>query len=299
MIPRLLAELARALGTLLGAALLLLVGLELAPGSPADLVPDPAVADVLSAHWGLDRPVSGRALSWLGRVLTGDLGTSFAYRPGAPVTEVIAGPLGRTAVLLALAFPLLLALGQLPRRSRSLMVAISALPVFLLAHLVVSGVNAATWEALQAGWIARPAWFALPSVESPVRTGLAAFVLALGSNLAGDLQTDVLRSRAQLERSDFAAVARVHGTEGPGWRHTVLLGLPAVLGRIPALLGGCVILERVFLVNGAGWVLWEAAMARDFELAMALALLAAAVIASANLASEGLRIVLDPREREL
>ncbi|MCB9678435.1 MAG: ABC transporter permease [Alphaproteobacteria bacterium] len=299
MTLRLLAQLARALGTVLGAAFLLLVGLELAPGGPADLVADPAVADVLSARWGLDRPIPVRAFDWLARVLTGDLGTSWAYRPGAPVWEVVQGPLQRTAGLLVLAFPVAVMLASLPRRLGSLVVLVSALPVFLLAHLVVEGANASAWAAMSAGWLDRPGWFALPGVDHPVRTALAAVVLAVGSNVGGDLWTDMQRARDALQRSDFAAVARVHDTPGPGWKHAVLVALPVLSGRLPMVLGGCVVLERVFLVNGAGWVLWEAAMARDFELAMALGLVAAAVVATVTLVAESARVLLDPRLREL
>ncbi len=294
-----LGGLLRALGTVLGAAVLLLVGLELAPGSPADLVPDPSVAAVLEARWGLDRPVWERAIGWFGRALSGDLGTSFAIRPGAPVTELLASPVQRTAVLLLLAGPLSVVIAALPRRTHLLIVALSAVPVFLLAHLLVEGINASTWAAIGSGWIERPGWFALPAVDHPVRTGLAALVLAVGSNLAGDLTVDLAQARATRERSDFATVARVHGVAGPGWRHAVLDALPVLLARVPVLLGGTVVLERVFLTNGAGHLLWEAALARDFELAMALSLLAAVVVAGAGFVAEAIAVILDPRRREV
>jgi peptide/nickel transport system permease protein len=289
----------RAVGTVVGAATLLLVGLELAPGSPADLVPDASVKAVLDARWGLDRPVWERVLGWFVRAASGDLGTSFAIRPGAPVTELLGGALARTVPLLALATPLTLALAHLPARLRAGLLLLSAVPVFLLGHLVVEATNAMTWQAMVAGWIGRPVWFALPAVEHPVRTALAALVLAIGSNLVGDLAVDLGRARSARRRSDFAAVARVHGSGGPSWRHAVLDAIPIGLSRLPVLLGGTVVLKRVFLVQGAGNLLWQAALERDFELAMALALLAAVVVAGVGLAAEIATVALDPRRREV
>ena len=294
----LLGQAAKAVGTVVGAAALLLVLLELAPGSPADLVPDPSVGAVLEARWGLDRPIWERLLGWWRRALVGDFGTSFAVRPGAQVLEVLWPALRQTAGLLLLAAPLAASLAQL-RRPRTALLLTSALPVFLLGHVVVEGLNALTWSAMQAGWVTRPTWFALPIVDHPVRTGLAALVLAFGSNLVGRLSTDLAAARHTRSTSEFAAVAQVHGTRGPSWRHALLDALPALLAQVPVLLGGTIVVERVFLIQGAGHVLWEAALARDFELAMAIALAAATVVAAASFAAELSRWFLDPRVREL
>jgi len=296
---KLLTELIAALGTLVGASVLLLIGLELAPGTPADLVPDPDLGQLLASRWGLDQPVLMRAWAWFSGVVIGDLGTSWSVRPGAPVWEIIRAPLGHTALLLGLACPLALGIACLPSRLRPVLIAVSAAPVFLLGQLLIDGLNSATWAAMGAGWLVRPAWFALPGVDHPLRTLLAALALALGSNLAGGLSAQLARSRLQRQRSEFAAVARVHGTPGPGLRHAIVDALPLLLAQLPILVGGTVVAERVFLMNGAGSVLWEAAMARDFELAMAIALLAAALIAGLGLLIEATHIALDPRTREL
>jgi ABC-type dipeptide/oligopeptide/nickel transport system permease component len=58
------------------------------------------VAARVAAELGLDRPLPEQFLRWLGHVLSGDLGLSYASR--TPVTQQLASALGVSAVLTAL-----------------------------------------------------------------------------------------------------------------------------------------------------------------------------------------------------
>jgi len=296
-----LARLAVFASTLVGTAALVLVLLEAAPGDPIDLLPNAAeLRPALTAEWHLDRPVPERLLRWFGRTLSGDLGTSVAVRPGAEVTEILAGPALRTfgwwaggLVVAMLAGGLLAATG----RARIAVRFWSLAPVFLLAHLLVAGINATTWAAMEAGWIGRPGWFALPDQAGLVRTAIAIAILAVGSGTLAEVSAEVGDALARLRSAGFVDAARARGMPVAG--HLVRNLVPALAAisarRAAVLLGGTIVIERLLLLNGAGTVFWQAAELRDYDLALGAAVGAAALVAGTRLAADLVRIAVDPR----
>jgi len=68
-------------------------------------------------------------------------------------------------------------------------------------------------------------------------------------------------------------------------------------GRVGFLVGGLVVVEKVLLLNGAGALMWDACLKRDYPLAMGLAIAAAAIVAVANLVADLVRFSVDPRLR--
>ena len=98
--------------------------LRLAPGDPATflLAPGASAADAtrLRSELGLDRPIAVQYARWLGDVLRGDLGTSFAER--RPVSATIADALpvslalGATSLLLSFAAGIAIGIVQAARR---------------------------------------------------------------------------------------------------------------------------------------------------------------------------------------
>jgi peptide/nickel transport system permease protein len=292
--------------TVLGAAAVVLVMLASAPGDPIDLLPNAQeVRPVLEAEWQLDRPLPVRLASWVGRAVGGDLGTSVAYRPGTPVAELLVGPVGTSlrtwamALFLSMTWGLALGLLTVGRRTalRGVVRWVSLGPVFLLAHALVHGLNAATWALLQAGWIGRPAWFALPDQPSELRTALAVVLLAVGSGTLAEVHAEVEDGLAAIRASGWFDAARARGM--PTWPQVArnLAGPLATTAanRAATLLGGLVVVEKVLLLNGAGAVLWSAAELRDYDVAVAIAVGAAAVVCLTRLAADTTRILVDPR----
>lgn len=302
--------LGRALSSLLTviAALALLQGLlMLAPGDPIDLLPNGAeLRPQLEAEWRLDRPPLERIVGAEWDALRGDLGTSLSVRPGARVADlVLRAGLGSLGVLLpALGLSMLLggALAALPalRQARAPTRALAALPVFLLAWLLVTGLDAAAWAGMERGWIERPDWFALPDQPSALRWLLAVFALAVGSGALSEVQGTVAEELRRFEDEGTADGARALGL--PAWPHIALNLLPplatALASRAAFFVGGLVVIEKVLLLGGAGALLWDAALGRDYPLALGLGLGAALVVAGARLLADLLRLGLDPRLRE-
>ncbi|MBX2796146.1 MAG: ABC transporter permease [Myxococcales bacterium] len=301
------------LATWIGAIALLLALLVTAPGDPIDLIPNgEELREQLEADWGLDRPVPARFALYLKRMATLDLGTSIAYRPGQPVVEVIRGPALGTmarvlgALTLAMVWGTALAWassGALDRRlsatARRAVQAMSILPVFLIAHGTVTMLNEATYSMMEAGTIDRPSWFALPDEPSTLRSTLAIVALAVGSGALMEVHAQIEEAIRRIRSSPYVEAARARGA--PIWPHIVRNLVPPFAAtfaeRAAFIAGSVVIIEKVLLLNGLGSVLWESALQRDYDLALAIALIAAAFVSAVALSADVVRLVADPRLR--
>ncbi|RME25557.1 MAG: hypothetical protein D6798_08695, partial [Deltaproteobacteria bacterium] len=164
---------------LVGAVVLVQLLLWAAPGDPIDLLPNGAeLRPQLEVEWGLDQPLPVRIGRYLVDAAHGDLGESLAVRPGAEVRGLVLTAAARSVTLLGPALVggmllgVALAVGTRGRHPvvRGAIQLLTVPPVFLLAYLAIVGLNELTWALVQAGRIARPAWFALPDQDSPVRT---------------------------------------------------------------------------------------------------------------------------------
>lgn len=294
--------------TLVGAVAAVFLLLHAAPGDPIDLLPNgEELRPVLERDWQLDQPVPVRLGSYLSHAARGDLGTSLAYRPGMPVLDVVLGPALRSLGLLLAALGLTLAWGTAlawwtaGRSSweRKLVQVVSIAPVFLLAHLAVHGINETTMALVQAGTIARPAWFALPGQPSVFRTVLAVVLLAVGSGALSEVRNEVETALREIRSSGWATAVRARG--GRLAPH-VLLNLVGPLTTIASsraafFVGGLVILEKVLLLNGIGSILWQAALLRDYPLALGITVIFASIVCVARLLGDTVRIAVDPRLR--
>ena len=293
----------RFVATLAGAALLVQLLLALAPGDAADLVTDdPELRAALLDHWGLDQPLLKRWGIFLWNGLQGDLGTSLTYRPGEAVSFLVWNAAGQSIGLLLGAVTLVTSLGvvlgytggQVTRRSVQLF---SVAPAFLLAAGAVTFVNEQAWSMMEAGTLDRPAWFALPLQDHPLRTALAVIVLAIGSSALSEVVASVSGELRRIRESPYVEAARARGAAL--WPHVLSNLLPplttVIASRTAFFLGGLVVIEKVLSINGAGAMLWQACRMRDLPVAMGITLVAAGVVAMARLVGDLVRLSADPR----
>lgn len=282
----LLGRLAVTAGLLGLLSLLVFLGTGLLPGDPvsARLGAQGAerVAEVRAAQ-GLDRPLLERYGEWLAGLLRGDLGTS---AEGHPVAALLAERLGNSVLLagltLVLLVPASLLLGMAAglRRGRptdrtiatgSLLLV--AVPEFVLAGFLV------LFLAVGTGWL--PAVSLVPAGSSPLAVP-AVLVLPVLS-----LLLPTLAYATRLVRAETAAAARAPYVEA-----LRLNGVPPATvvrdGVLPAvlpvavqvwlttgvgLLGGAVLVERVYGYPGIGDVLVRAVQTGDLAVVQALAML--------------------------
>jgi len=282
--------------------------LWLAPGDAADVVADtPKLREALVREWGLDQSLFKRTWLFLGHALTGDLGLSLTYRPGAAVTDLVAPAAVRSGVLLvgALVTSLVAGVGlafvTAGRKSlaRRLVQVFSVVPVFLMAYMLMVVLNETTFSLMESGTLARPDWFALPDQDSHLKTGLAIVVLAFGSSALTEIHVASEQELQRIRRAPFLDAARARGARlAPHLIWNLVPPLTTLASnRAAFFLGGLIIVEKVLHLNGVGAMLWQACRLRDYPLALGITVVAAGVVCGARLAGDLVRVAVDPRLR--
>ena len=301
------SRIAEAAATIVAVVFVMHAALALAPGDPlGELAPEARAT--LAATWHLDDPAWIRPFRATAAALRGDLGVSVALAPGVPAGTLLAQPALRSTTwalsALILSVGAAAALAAWTRRrtvlSRSARVgvhAVSVLPMFLLAHGSISAINDATFALMRSGALSRPDWFALPLEDHPARTALAVVLLAVGSGTLSDLHREIEVASARVGAAPFvqAAIARGDPTALLRARHLVGPVASLVRGRVPTVLAGLVVLERVTLSGGVGTLLWDAVVARDAAVAVGATVLLASLGLLVSLACDLARMSVDPR----
>ena len=295
--------------------------IHLAPGKPTDAAMsfNPKVSlearQRMEKLYGLDRPLHEQYLAWLGRLARFDFGRSFL--DDRPVGEKIAERLPVTLginiasllLILGLAIPLGVAAAVRPggRFDRfttvlvfigystpSFWVALLGMAFFgvTLRWLPVSGLHSLDADSmgLLGRWCDTARHLILP-------VGVAAFV-----SLAG-LSRYMRSSMVEVLRQDYIRTARAKGL--PEWtvlfHHGLrngLLPLITILGlSLPDLIGGSVIAETIFSIPGMGRLFYDAVMARDYPVIMALVTVGAVLTMLGNFLADIAYAYADPRIR--
>jgi peptide/nickel transport system permease protein len=300
-------------------ATLTFVVVQAAPGSYADTIDNPRLSaearEAIHARYGLDRSASAQYWSWLGAVLTGDLGTSFLYKE--PVSKVIGRALPPTLLLAGtgLALTLLLGLalalaavrrpdGWADRVITVLSLGLYGVPPFWLAGMLILVFS------VSLGWF--PASH-MHSVNSQSLGGFAHFAdlvhhlflpaICLGLVGAAGTARYVRASLLDVRASRFMLAARARGI--PNRRlmlvhalRPALLPVVTLLGlALPVLVSGSVVIETIFSWPGMGQVAFNAARARDIPLILGATMLGAAAVVIGSLIADLLYAVVDPRSR--
>jgi peptide/nickel transport system permease protein len=306
-------RLATAIPVLWGVTLLTFLVVEALPGSAAQQLLGPTATPEqvaqLESELGTDRSMVVRYLDWLGGLFTGDLGRSLT--DSRDVTAVIFDRFGVTAELvlcalvvsLAFTIPVALLAARRPRGvvdRISMAVSMSGLSVanYVLALVLVY------IFAVELAWL--PAIGFVPLGES-VTQNLRSMVLpavSIGFPLfcfyTRLLRADILD---QMLGQDYVTTARAKGI-GP-WRVLVrhafrnsLFGLLTIVGlNLGTLIGATVIIEQIFALPGIGQQLLQAISNRDIPVIEGIVLVFAVIVVVANLITDLLYAVLDPRVR--
>ncbi|MEU3573511.1 ABC transporter permease [Kitasatospora sp. NPDC036755] len=308
----LLKRLPSGLLVLVLASFLVFLILRLIPGDPATTLagPDaaPATVEAVRDRLGLDRPLLGQYLSWLGRLLSGDLGPSYAI--GGQVSDLIGNGLGATAqltlgaLLLVVLIALPLAVVGATTRRRPVAAAVQAVTTGVLAvPPFVTGVLlvllfAVSFELLPPG--GHESLLAEPDLAVQY-LAMPALCLALPSAavLARYLKDGIERALAE----DYVRTATALGVSRRRivWRHALPNALPSavtVLGlQIGHLIAGAVLVERIFAWPGLGQLIEQGVIRRDYPVVQDLLLLVVAVYVAVQLLTDLAYTWLDPRIR--
>lgn len=300
-----LRRLAGAIPTLFIIVTLTFFMIRLAPGGPFDLERpiDPLILLNLQKAYNLDAPLWEQYLRYLGNLLRGDLGPSFARRDftvndlfasGLPVSIF----LGSMALLVAAVLGILLGTIAALRQNSWLDYTIVALatfgittPNFVVAPLLSLFFGVILGILPAGGWSgANPAYWILPIVT------LALPQVAVIARLVRGATIEALRA-------NHVRTARAYGlpTRIVVGKHALRAAiLPAVSYLGPtaaALMTGSVVVETIFGIPGIGRYFVQGALGRDYTLVMGTVVVIAVFVVLFNLLVDLAYALLDPRVR--
>jgi len=304
---------------LLGATMVTFAIVHLVPGGPLDdlrlSIPGISPEDLarIEATLGLDLPVHRQYLNWLGELVRGDLGLSMADQ--RPVRDQIIDRLPNTllltgsSLLVALAISVPVGILAATRRN-SLFDQIAngastlgfALPTFWIGLILIllMSVQASTW-----GFPALPS----SGMRSVIDGGglrdrlehLVMPVITLSIVQVAGWMRYVRAQMLEVLGQDFVRTARSKGLServviyGHAFRNS-LLPMVTLLGlALPELFAGAAIVETIFTWPGIGALSVQAAANRDYTMILGLTVFIAAITLSANLLTDLIYAVVDPR----
>ena len=302
---------------LIGASFVIYLTVRLAPGNAVDAISSMATTEaqraVMMAEYGLDRgPIMG-FFAWLGSAATGDFGVSLSTQAGQEVMALAWPAFERTLVLCGAALSLSVVLALVgaillgdPRPGQQLLTGplyvVTVAPAFVVAVVFAQGVNFLTDKYVVQGGYEPPIWHPLmgfvSAADSLMPFVFAGVVLVVSDGIFMDL-LNALRAELQaLRHAQFISAVRAKGASVLGHiaRNMVVPIVSAFASRLPMVVGAVVIVEYVFTIEGAGYVLLEASKARDFPVVVGVSVLFTAVIIAVNIVADILRAVVDPRE---
>ncbi len=305
-----LRRLVETIPILLGVTLLTFLILHLAPGDPAVLIGGPtATAEEIAnirARLDLDRPLPEQYLTFVAGLLRGDLGQSVQRR--VSVREMIAVRLPNTLFLATASMVVTLfgvVLGVLAATKQNTATDLGLMTVSLLGVSIPNfwlGLMLIIWFSVDLRWfpaagLAQPLLSAegLQSVVLPALT-LGAGGMALVARLTRSGMLEVLQQ-------DYIRTARAKGLNERSvtYRHALrntLIPVVTILGlNFGYLLGGAVVTETVFAINGIGRLTVDAILARDYAVVQGCVVFIAAMFVFVNLLVDLSYALLNPQLR--
>jgi peptide/nickel transport system permease protein len=301
--------------TLLGVAVLIFVLLRIMPGDIVELKllgegakVTPDILALERARLGLDKSVLGQFWDWMFGLFTGDLGISmWTERPVAHEIAIrlelsLQVAIMATLLATALALPLgtLSALFKdswIDQTVRVFAIAGLAVPSFWLGMLLILGL------LFGFGWI--PPLTFTPFYEDPA-TNLSQLIwpaIAVGYRYSAVATRMTRSSILEVLQEDYIRTARAKGLAERlvVARHAMrnaMLPVVTVIGlEFAFLIGGLVVTEQVFNLNGIGKLFVQAVARGDYTLVQALVMLVAGFFIVINFAVDLLYAALDPRIR--
>jgi peptide/nickel transport system permease protein len=290
---------------------------HMAPGDPVNVLLGPYASEedraTMRSALALDQPVPVQYGRWLGRTVTGDLGTSIQLR--TPVRDVLFGRFANTlrlgvpsfllALVVGLAAGALAALrtdGILDRTLQVLVVFSGTMPIFWLALLLI--LTFALANPIGFTWLPAGSW--VPFSEDKIGWLRSLILPSLSIALpVGGFLTRVVRSSVldELEK-DYVRTAR-----GMGLRDRVIVRKNVLRNALVApltvlglqagyILGGVVLVERVFNLRGLGWKMIDSATTGDFNIVTGIAMVGALLFVLSNLAADVAFVIFKPSARE-
>jgi len=294
---------------IVGMTLFSFIMMHLVPGDPIRIMvggkaPE-AVVKNIDHRLGLDRPLPEQYVTFVGHAAHGDLGESIVLR--RPVSSVVGERIGPSLFLLGygtligivLAVPLGIASARWRNRlpdhlTRLLTLVAFAMPPFWLGLILVRKFS------LDLGWFP----------VSGYGTGFLGHVyhltlpaLTIGLFLASMLIRSLRASLIDIFGTEYIEAVRARGASEArvvlkhSLRNALISTITVLTVNLGFLIGGAVIVEKVFDIPGMGQLLVDSIFTRDFPVVQGLTLVFGVLVVLLNLTADLAYAAIDPRVR--
>lgn len=285
---------------------------SLLPSDPVDLIIGDTGTqeqyEIVRERLGMNEPVVVRYFQWLGRAVQGDLGTSFfnsvsvtgAVMQRLPVTLSLTAVSALIAIVVGIAAGIAAALRPRSWVDRFATLGATfgqAVPNFWFGLILVAffAVNLRWFPATGFTPISASPWDWLRSVTLPA--------VALGLSASAAIARQVRSAMVGVLQQDYIRAARAQGLPARRvlFRHALtnaMVPVVAVLSfQITVLLGGSLIVEQVFAINGLGTLAITAVRQQDIPMIQGLVLVMVALVVIVQLATDVIYGLLNPKAR--
>jgi len=314
-----LERLVNAVPLVLGVIVVNFLLISLAPGDPVtaligEFPAPPEYVERVRAQYGLDQSVPERLVRYLGSVVRGDLGFSFANRQ--PVLNLVTERLGRTLLLMLTTVVLATFVGVVlgvwaARRPNSAVdggatgfaLAGYSIPEFWLGQILI--LVFAVWL----GWLPaggfrsiRAEYVGLDAVWDQARH-MVLPVLALSFRYMAITTRLTRASLLEVMNADYILAARARGLSERRvlWEHglrAAALPIITVIGyNFSFIVAGSALVETVFGWPGVGRLMYDSIFTRDYPVLLGILLLVSITVILVNLVTDIAYALADPRVR--
>ena len=300
----LIKRILQALGVILCISAITFFVLNIVPGDPVRIMmgemADENVVEQVRHSMGLDRPVGVQYLTWIGNMLHGDFGTSYAQR--RPVIVLLSSAVEVTATLATFAYLIALAVGLIFGVVAAVNYGKAADRI--LMSLAILGISApAFWVAiiLQIIFALNLKWFPLSGTKSANAFVLP--VLALSFRYAASIARVTRTSMLDVLNQDYIRTAEAKGLKrwsvilGHGFRNALIPIITIAGTQLGDIFTGSILIESIFSLPGIGKLLLDAINARDLPLIEGGVMYVATICVIIYLVVDILYAIADPRIR--
>jgi microcin C transport system permease protein len=277
----------------------------------------PDALEELKRFYGFDRPVYERYIKWLSNLLRLDLGTSYVYQD--PVWDVIRSRfpisifLGLTGFLLSYLICVPLGVIKAVKHGSTFDFVSSAL-VFLgyavpgwalgTALLVLFG-GGSFWSVFPLGGFRPENWESL-SLWGKITGQLHHMFLPVFCYMVGSFATETILTKNSLMENLGQDYVRTAFAKGLTERRVIFVHalrnslIPIVTGlghAISLVLAGSFLIERVFNIDGMGYLGYTAILQRDYPVALGILVISSLLMLIGNILSDIIYAIVDPRIR--
>lgn len=256
--------------------------------------------DVIRKTYGLDRPLFVQYFDWLLKTLSGDFGTSIYFKTDVsalvfaklPVTLILG--LSSLAFALAISIPLgvlaaIYANSWIDRLALAIAVFGQAMPNFFFALILVM-LFSITLRWLPVSGSGTGLHYVMPTIALGYYTA-PAFMRLIRAGMIEVLSADYIRTARAKGLSPYAVVI-THALRNAA---VPVVALTAV--QLGFLLGGSVVIETIFALDGLGYLAYQSITYKDFPVMQVIVLLLSVVYVLLTLLADIANAWLDPRIR--